>query len=150
MHRRVVVKSHRQLVKYIFTYSVNTCISDYTDGYHTHTTTGTPLISSSLLLRRHSYHNNNNITKATTRSMQSTSSSTTSSSHLSSQPSGTSTVCSAIPLPNTIQIATIDPITYHPHLRTVLLKGIDSRGLIFFTNYHSAKGKQLIAHPYIA
>jgi pyridoxine/pyridoxamine 5'-phosphate oxidase len=59
-------------------------------------------------------------------------------------------VCHGVPLPNTMQVATIDPTTQHPHIRTVLLKGIDSRGLIFFSNYHSNKGQQLLSHPYIA
>lgn len=34
--------------------------------------------------------------------------------------------------------------------RVVLLKGIDERGLRFFTNYTSAKGAQLEAHPQAA
>lgn len=34
--------------------------------------------------------------------------------------------------------------------RVVLLKGIDERGLRFFTNYESAKGDQLAAHPQVA
>ena len=44
-----------------------------------------------------------------------------------------------ISLPNQIQIATIDKQRLIPQLRTVLLKGIDSRGLIFFTNYNGNK-----------
>ncbi|MBB3225482.1 pyridoxamine 5'-phosphate oxidase [Luteibacter sp. Sphag1AF] len=36
------------------------------------------------------------------------------------------------------------------HSRIVLLKAIDERGLQFFTNYESAKGEQLAAHPQIA
>lgn len=35
-------------------------------------------------------------------------------------------------------------------LRMVLLKGIDSRGPRFFTNYHGRKGRQLDAHPEVA
>jgi pyridoxamine 5'-phosphate oxidase len=34
-----------------------------------------------------------------------------------------------------------------PNARTVLLKGIDERGLTFFTNYESAKGGELAANP---
>lgn len=34
-----------------------------------------------------------------------------------------------------------------PHLRTLLLKGADERGFVFFTNYQSAKGRQLLAQP---
>jgi pyridoxamine 5'-phosphate oxidase len=34
-----------------------------------------------------------------------------------------------------------------PNLRTVLLKGLDDDGLTFFTNYESAKGRELAANP---
>ena len=34
-----------------------------------------------------------------------------------------------------------------PSTRTVLLKGVDARGFIFFTNYESRKGRELTAHP---
>jgi len=34
--------------------------------------------------------------------------------------------------------------------RIVLLKGVDERGFRFFTNYESAKGDQLAAHPQAA
>lgn len=34
--------------------------------------------------------------------------------------------------------------------RIVLLKGVDERGFRFFTNYESAKGDQLAAHPQVA
>lgn len=34
--------------------------------------------------------------------------------------------------------------------RIVLLKGVDERGFRFFTNYESAKGAQLAAHPQVA
>jgi pyridoxamine 5'-phosphate oxidase len=35
-------------------------------------------------------------------------------------------------------------------VRTVLLKGYDERGLVFFTNYDSRKGRQLAANPRIS
>ena len=35
-----------------------------------------------------------------------------------------------------------------PATRTVLLKGVDSRGFVFFTNYQSRKGQQLTENPY--
>jgi pyridoxamine 5'-phosphate oxidase len=35
----------------------------------------------------------------------------------------------------------------HPSARTVLLKGVDSGGLIFFTNYDSRKGRELAGNP---
>ena len=34
-----------------------------------------------------------------------------------------------------------------PSVRTVLLKGVDQRGFIFFTNYDSRKGRDLAANP---
>ncbi len=34
-----------------------------------------------------------------------------------------------------------------PSSRTVLLKGVDARGFIFFTNYDSRKGRELTANP---
>ena len=37
-----------------------------------------------------------------------------------------------------------------PTARIVLLKGIDDRGLTFFTNYESAKGRELSANPNVA
>src|SRR2546430_16854773 len=37
-----------------------------------------------------------------------------------------------------------------PSVRIVLLKSFDQEGFVFFTNYDSAKGKQLKANPYAA
>ncbi|GJM34417.1 MAG: pyridoxine/pyridoxamine 5'-phosphate oxidase [Saprospiraceae bacterium] len=37
-----------------------------------------------------------------------------------------------------------------PAARTVLLKGVDEKGFLFFTNYHSRKGRELTDHPYAA
>ena len=37
-----------------------------------------------------------------------------------------------------------------PSVRIVLLKGFDQDGFVFFTNYESAKGKQLEANPHAA
>jgi len=34
-----------------------------------------------------------------------------------------------------------------PSARTVLLKGVDARGFIFFTNYESRKGRELAGNP---
>jgi pyridoxamine 5'-phosphate oxidase len=34
-----------------------------------------------------------------------------------------------------------------PDARIVLLKGMDERGLVFYTNYHSRKGAELAANP---
>jgi pyridoxamine 5'-phosphate oxidase len=50
---------------------------------------------------------------------------------------------------NAIQLATVDA-DGHPAVRTVLVKGLDERGIVFYTNYDSAKGRELDAHPYAA
>jgi pyridoxamine 5'-phosphate oxidase len=47
---------------------------------------------------------------------------------------------------NAMTLATVDP-EGKPSARTVLLKGIDSRGFIFFTNYNSRMGRELAANP---
>ena len=46
--------------------------------------------------------------------------------------------------PNAMVLATADP-TGRPSSRTVLCKGIDERGVVFFTNYTSAKSHDLMA-----
>ncbi|MCC5937227.1 MAG: pyridoxamine 5'-phosphate oxidase [Lunatimonas sp.] len=48
--------------------------------------------------------------------------------------------------PNAMNLATIG-LDNRPSARIVLLKGID-HGFVFFTNYESKKGKELIEHPY--
>lgn len=48
--------------------------------------------------------------------------------------------------PNSMTLATVDADGY-PHCRILLLKGLDERGFTFFTNYESAKGRQLAANP---
>jgi pyridoxamine 5'-phosphate oxidase len=37
-----------------------------------------------------------------------------------------------------------------PSARTVLLKGFDERGFVFYTNYESQKGQELLENPYAA
>ena len=48
--------------------------------------------------------------------------------------------------PNAMVLATVDADGL-PAARTVLLKGLDGRGLTFFTQRRSAKARQLLAHP---
>jgi pyridoxamine 5'-phosphate oxidase len=48
--------------------------------------------------------------------------------------------------PNAMALATAD-IEGQPSVRMVLLKGVDSRGFTFFTNYQSRKGRELAANP---
>jgi pyridoxamine 5'-phosphate oxidase len=49
-------------------------------------------------------------------------------------------------VPNAMALATVDPSGL-PDLRTVLLKGHDTRGFVFYTNFDSAKGRELLATP---
>lgn len=49
--------------------------------------------------------------------------------------------------PNAMVLSTADA-DGRPSSRTVLLKGYDRRGFVFFTNYGSRKGSELAANPY--
>ena len=49
--------------------------------------------------------------------------------------------------PNAMTLATIDEHG-HPDARIVLLKGLDDRGLVFYTHRTSRKGRELAAHPH--
>jgi pyridoxamine 5'-phosphate oxidase len=49
--------------------------------------------------------------------------------------------------PNAMVVATADP-GGHPSARTVLLKAVDGRGFVFYTNYTSRKGREAEANPY--
>ena len=51
--------------------------------------------------------------------------------------------------PNAMTLATVDE-EGRPHCRVLLLKGLDERGFTFFSNYDSAKGRQLAARPFAA
>ena len=48
--------------------------------------------------------------------------------------------------PNAMSLATVDADGM-PNVRTVLLKGYDADGFVFYTNYESAKGRELLANP---
>ena len=50
------------------------------------------------------------------------------------------------PEPTAMTLATASP-DGEPAARVVLLKGVDDRGVVFFTNYESDKGKQLAQNP---
>lgn len=50
------------------------------------------------------------------------------------------------PEPTAMTLATVSP-DGEPATRIVLLKGLDDRGLVFFTSYESDKGKHLAANP---
>ena len=51
-----------------------------------------------------------------------------------------------LPNPNAMSIATVDP-DGRPSVRVVLCRGIDERGIVFYTNRQSRKGEALRAHP---
>jgi pyridoxamine 5'-phosphate oxidase len=48
--------------------------------------------------------------------------------------------------PTAMSLATVDPDGM-PDVRTVLLKGVDERGFVFYTNTESNKGRELAANP---
>jgi pyridoxamine 5'-phosphate oxidase len=51
--------------------------------------------------------------------------------------------------PEAMTLATTGP-EGKPSARMVLLKAVDERGFIFYTNYLSAKSKEIEAHPHVA
>lgn len=51
--------------------------------------------------------------------------------------------------PNAMSLATADA-GGRPNLRTVLLKGFDARGFVFYTNYDSAKARDLAVNDRVA
>lgn len=54
-----------------------------------------------------------------------------------------------VPEPTALTLATVDD-QGRPDARVVLLRGLDERGLWWFTNRASAKGRQLAQHPVAA
>jgi pyridoxamine 5'-phosphate oxidase len=52
-----------------------------------------------------------------------------------------------VPLPNAMGLATAGA-EGRPSVRQVLLRGVDVRGLVFFTNYESRKGRELAENPH--
>jgi pyridoxamine 5'-phosphate oxidase len=51
--------------------------------------------------------------------------------------------------PNAMTLATATP-DGRPSARLVLIKGVDQRGFVFYTNYASRKGQNLASNPYAA
>ena len=51
-----------------------------------------------------------------------------------------------LPEPTAFALATVGP-GGQPSVRILLLKGVDTRGFVFYTNYESRKGQELLAHP---
>ncbi|MFT8956310.1 MAG: pyridoxamine 5'-phosphate oxidase [Gluconobacter oxydans] len=51
--------------------------------------------------------------------------------------------------PNAMAVATATP-DGRPSVRMLLLKGVDERGFVFYTNLESRKGRELLANPHVA
>lgn len=54
-----------------------------------------------------------------------------------------------VPEPNAMTLATVGA-DGRPSTRIVLVKGYDARGIVWFTNYDSRKGRELAANPFAA
>ena len=54
-----------------------------------------------------------------------------------------------VPEPNAMTLATVGA-DGRPSTRIVLIKDIEERGLVWYTNYDSRKGRELAAHPFAA
>jgi pyridoxamine 5'-phosphate oxidase len=54
-----------------------------------------------------------------------------------------------LPEPNAMTLATVGA-DGRPSTRVVLIKGCDARGMVWFTNYESRKGRELALHPVAA
>ena len=54
-----------------------------------------------------------------------------------------------LPEPNAMTLATVGA-DGRPSTRVVLVKGFDARGIVWYTNYESRKGRELAAHPFAA
>ncbi len=51
--------------------------------------------------------------------------------------------------PNAMTVATVGS-NLRPSTRVVLIKGYDERGIVWYTNYNSRKGKELAGNPFAA
>ncbi|MEO3713426.1 pyridoxamine 5'-phosphate oxidase [Roseateles flavus] len=54
-----------------------------------------------------------------------------------------------LPEPNAMTLATVGE-DGRPSTRIVLIKGLDQRGIVWYTNYDSRKGRELAIHPFAA
>ena len=54
-----------------------------------------------------------------------------------------------LPEPNAMTLATVGS-DLRPSTRVVLIKGLDERGIVWFTNYGSRKGRELAGNPHAA
>jgi pyridoxamine 5'-phosphate oxidase len=54
-----------------------------------------------------------------------------------------------VPEPNAMTVATVGS-DLRPSTRVVLIKGCDERGIVWYTNYESRKGRELAGNPFAA
>ncbi|MBF5006680.1 pyridoxamine 5'-phosphate oxidase [Diaphorobacter caeni] len=58
-------------------------------------------------------------------------------------------IAAQVPEPNAMTLATVAG-DMRPSTRIVLIKGYDERGIVWFTNYDSRKGRQIAGNPFAA
>jgi pyridoxamine 5'-phosphate oxidase len=58
-------------------------------------------------------------------------------------------VSAEVPEPNAMTLATVGS-NLRPSTRVVLIKGFDERGIVWYTNFESQKGRELAGNPYAA
>lgn len=61
----------------------------------------------------------------------------------------TQAIDAQVPEPNAMTVATVGA-DGRPSTRVVLIKGFDARGIVWYTNYDSRKGRELAVNPYAA
>lgn len=58
-------------------------------------------------------------------------------------------IAAQVPEPNAMTLATVGA-DQRPSTRVVLIKGLDARGIVWYTNYNSRKGRELAGNPFAA
>jgi pyridoxamine 5'-phosphate oxidase len=58
-------------------------------------------------------------------------------------------IAAQVPEPNAMTLATVGA-DLRPSTRVVLIKGCDARGIVWYTNYDSRKGRELAGNPFAA
>jgi pyridoxamine 5'-phosphate oxidase len=58
-------------------------------------------------------------------------------------------IAAQVPEPNAMTLATVGS-DQRPSTRIVLIKGLDARGVVWYTNYESRKGRELTGNPHAA
>ena len=58
-------------------------------------------------------------------------------------------IAAEVPEPNAMTLATVGS-DLRPSTRVVLIKGYDARGIVWYTNYDSQKGRELAGNPFAA